>query len=110
MTPDLVELARAYMATERAITPAPHLWIEGDVRHNADGTRWERHVGQWLPDLSDAATGGVLLAHHEITEAGRMASIGGAVYARGVGWCYGASYGEAVARAVIETSARKAGT
>ena len=64
MRPDLLALARAYVA----LPGAPRLLAtlgDGAVWVRSDDTGvcwcWDTHESRWLPDLTDDATGGVML-------------------------------------------------
>ena len=118
MTPALVELARAYVATEGAIRENSRR-ARWDVSgadtfiRTVAGARfvWDVDRAMWLPDLRDAATGGVMLVHHGVIstdKGGRKNQPSFGVFLKGVGWFYGASYGEAVAKAHV-AKAKKEG-
>lgn len=67
MTPDLIELAIAYMTTPNAPTAPTHKPDVTDVRAYYRGMEtgrswvWIPEHQRWLPDLEDKATGGVML-------------------------------------------------
>lgn len=70
MTPELTALARAYMALPGAPTRDLDGWTlaRGVFRGAATGILWrdaskdDAPYNEWLPDLTDRANGGVLLA------------------------------------------------
>ena len=119
MTPALVELARAYVATEGPLVVPASLLNNNDCIYSRamDGTLWVNLANEcapepeWLPDLRDAATGGVMLVHHGVISTdrgGRKNQPSFGVFLKWVGWFYGASYGEAVAKAHV-AKAKKEG-
>lgn len=67
MTPDLINLAIAYMTTPNAPTAPTHKPDVTDVRAYYRGMEtgrswvWIPEHQRWLPDLEDKATGGVML-------------------------------------------------
>jgi len=72
VSPDLVALARDYMALPGAPNMADVLFAYSRggtfYRRDENGMLWldvaplDALLGDWLPDLADAATGGVMLA------------------------------------------------
>jgi hypothetical protein len=117
VTNALVELARAYVETKGALRIPAHLVNDNDGMYCRDihGAVWMNAVeygaieAEWLPDLTDAATGGVMLVHHDITNCGLMGPSNCpqyAVWGDATGWHYGASYGEAVAKAHVAKAAK----
>ena len=64
MSPALTALARDYMALPGAPAwdvRADHWRILDAARRYDDGIRWLRIDSDWLPDLTDASTGGSIL-------------------------------------------------
>lgn len=100
-----VELARALVGAGH---PCPRGWTQEGAAPGrcGDGMRWEFSGGGWLPDLTDAATGGILLerlAEYEVDRDERGVRVRVKVGddwqpARGV---WSATLAEAAARALI---------
>lgn len=116
MTPDLLALSRAYLALPGAPVPISrdtphHGWRDGIYRddsgcrwrliqsRDADTGKWDD--GWWVLDLTDAATGGVMLSLLPVGDHERLTP-GWLVHAgAGSAPSPGATLAEAAARAAV---------